>query len=209
MFSGRKNRNDFDLWRTGRNLDDAVIIYAQRFPDKIRSRTSFHRTIKQVTTNGSVQPEKRVRRATVTGGNSEINVLAAMAANPHASTRELSRDWGISQSSPLVLSNDGPLRFSLFLGIGKSQKEACLANMEAGTSLQAIGQLGILKTSFQPISLVKKSGLLLDDMAEKNLYFHKINALLSEKFSGRLMSPNGGINWQPRSWDLTPPDLSL
>ncbi|CAH0554022.1 unnamed protein product [Brassicogethes aeneus] len=28
----------------GRNLDDAVNNYAQRFPDKIRSRTSFHRS---------------------------------------------------------------------------------------------------------------------------------------------------------------------
>ncbi|CAH0559574.1 unnamed protein product [Brassicogethes aeneus] len=83
----------------GRNLDDAVNIYAQRFPDKIRSGTSFHRTVKQFNTNGSVQPKKRVRRATVTGGNDEINLLAATAANPHASTRELSRDLGISQSS--------------------------------------------------------------------------------------------------------------
>ncbi|CAH0550210.1 unnamed protein product [Brassicogethes aeneus] len=46
----------------GRNLDYAVNIYAQRFPDKIRSRTLFHRTVKQFTTNGSVQPKKRVRR---------------------------------------------------------------------------------------------------------------------------------------------------
>ncbi|CAH0554517.1 unnamed protein product [Brassicogethes aeneus] len=83
----------------GRNLDDAANIYAQRFPDKIRSRTSFHRTAKQFTTNWSVQPKKRVRRAIVTGGNNEINVLAATAANPHASTRELSGDLGVSQRS--------------------------------------------------------------------------------------------------------------
>ncbi|CAH0545913.1 unnamed protein product [Brassicogethes aeneus] len=42
----------------GRNLDDAVDIYAQLFPDKIQSRTSFRRTVKQFTTNGSVQPKK-------------------------------------------------------------------------------------------------------------------------------------------------------
>ncbi|CAH0553989.1 unnamed protein product [Brassicogethes aeneus] len=73
----------------GRNLDDAVNIYAQRFPEKIDH---------QFTTNGSVQLIKRVRRATVAGGNNEINVLAATAANPRASSRELSRDLGISQS---------------------------------------------------------------------------------------------------------------
>ncbi|CAH0550051.1 unnamed protein product [Brassicogethes aeneus] len=65
----------------GRNLDDAVNIYAQSFPDKIRSRTLFHRTVKQFTTNGSVQPKKRVRRTTVTGGNNEINVAAPTAAD--------------------------------------------------------------------------------------------------------------------------------
>ncbi|CAH0555902.1 unnamed protein product [Brassicogethes aeneus] len=92
-------RSQDNIREAGRNLDDAVNIYAQRFPYKIRSRTSFHRTVKQFTTNGSVQPKKRVRRATDTGGNNEINVLAASAANPHASTRELSRDLGISQSS--------------------------------------------------------------------------------------------------------------
>ncbi|CAH0553794.1 unnamed protein product [Brassicogethes aeneus] len=70
----------------GRNLDDAVNIYAQRFPDKIRSSTSFHRTVKRFTTNGSVQPRNSFRLATVTGGNNEINVLAATAANPHACT---------------------------------------------------------------------------------------------------------------------------
>ncbi|CAH0555861.1 unnamed protein product [Brassicogethes aeneus] len=56
----------------GRNLD-AVNIYAQRFPEKIRSRSSFHRTVKQFTTNWSVRPKKRLRPATVIGGNNEIN----------------------------------------------------------------------------------------------------------------------------------------
>ncbi|CAH0558966.1 unnamed protein product [Brassicogethes aeneus] len=79
---------------TRRNLDDAVNIYAQRFPEIIRSLTSFHRTVKQFTTNGSVQPKKRVRRATVTGVNNKINVLAATAANPHASTPEI---WDIPE----------------------------------------------------------------------------------------------------------------
>ncbi|CAH0555991.1 unnamed protein product [Brassicogethes aeneus] len=95
---GIKKINDLIHGEAGRNLDAVVNIYAQRFPEKNRSRTSYHRTVKQFTTNGSVQPKKRVRRATVTGGKNEINVLAATAANPHASTRKLSRDLGIYQS---------------------------------------------------------------------------------------------------------------
>ncbi|CAH0550170.1 unnamed protein product [Brassicogethes aeneus] len=41
---------------------------------------------------GVFNRKKRVRRATVTGRNNEINLLAATAANPHASRRELSRN---------------------------------------------------------------------------------------------------------------------
>lgn len=83
----------------GRNLENAVAIYAQRFPDRIRSRASFGRTIKQFITDGNVQPKKRTRRATVTGENNEIAVLAAVAHNPHVSTREIVRDSGLSLTS--------------------------------------------------------------------------------------------------------------
>ena len=44
---------------SGRNLADAVNIYNQRFPDRVRSRTSFFRTIKQFTAEGSVKPKKK------------------------------------------------------------------------------------------------------------------------------------------------------
>lgn len=82
-----------------RNLVNAVNLYTERFPNRIRSHTSFYRTIKQFTTDGSVQPRKRTRQATVTGENNEIAVLAAVADNPHVSTREIARDFGLSQSS--------------------------------------------------------------------------------------------------------------
>ena len=42
----------------GSNLENAVAIYAQRFPDRIRSRASFGRTIKQFITDGNVQPKR-------------------------------------------------------------------------------------------------------------------------------------------------------
>lgn len=65
----------------GRNVDNAIDLYAQRFPDRIRSRASFYRIIKQFTTDGSVQPQKKSRNRTVTGENNEIAVLAAIANN--------------------------------------------------------------------------------------------------------------------------------
>ncbi|XP_026826676.1 uncharacterized protein LOC113562216 [Ooceraea biroi] len=83
----------------GRNIDDAVTLYAQRFPDRERSCASFFRVVKQFTTEGSVQPKKRKRRATVTGENNEIAVLAAVANNRHVSTREIARDLALSQTS--------------------------------------------------------------------------------------------------------------
>lgn len=83
----------------GRNLDNAVNLYAQRFPNRIVSRASFYRTITKFTTDGSVQPKKKTRTTTVTGENNEIAVLAAVANNPHVSTREIARDSGMSQSS--------------------------------------------------------------------------------------------------------------
>lgn len=41
-----------------RNVNDAVSLYAERFPHRERSRASFFRVVKQFTTEGSVQPKK-------------------------------------------------------------------------------------------------------------------------------------------------------
>jgi len=82
-----------------RNFDDAVNLYAERFPDKVRSRSSFVRVIKQFSTEGSVKQKKRTRAATVCGENNQVAVLAAIAHNPHASTREISHQSGISRMS--------------------------------------------------------------------------------------------------------------
>lgn len=71
---------------SARNLDNAVALYAERFPDKPRSRATIHRVVNQFTTEGSVKPKKRTCRATVTGENNQIAVLAAMNYNPRVST---------------------------------------------------------------------------------------------------------------------------
>ncbi|KAJ8914489.1 hypothetical protein NQ315_002761 [Exocentrus adspersus] len=85
-----------------RSVIDAVALYAERFPDRNAiSRASFYRVVKEFTENGTVQPKKRTRRVTVTGENNEIAVLAAVAVNPHASSRRIARDSGISKTSIL------------------------------------------------------------------------------------------------------------
>lgn len=68
---------------------------------------------KQFTTDGSVQPQKKSRRRTVTGENNEIAVLAAVANNLHVSTREIARDSGMSQNSVLKILKYYPYQVSL------------------------------------------------------------------------------------------------
>lgn len=82
-----------------KNIDNAVDLYAHRFPDQPRSRASFYRIIQQFTQEGSVQTKKRKRRRTIAGENNEVAVLAAVAYNPHISTRQISRESGISQTT--------------------------------------------------------------------------------------------------------------
>lgn len=85
-----------------RNVVDAVALYAHRFPNRnTPSRSSFYRVVNGFRENGNVASTKRTRRATVTGEDNEIGVLAAVAHNPHVSSRAISRDSGISQRSVL------------------------------------------------------------------------------------------------------------
>lgn len=82
-----------------RNIDNAVDLYAELFPDMKRSRSSFYRVIREFTTEGTVHKRKKNRKRTSTGENNEINVLAQVAVDPHVSTRQISQGAGISQTS--------------------------------------------------------------------------------------------------------------
>lgn len=44
---------------SGRNIDEAVTLYADRFPDRPRSRATFFRLVKQFTTEGNVTAKKK------------------------------------------------------------------------------------------------------------------------------------------------------
>lgn len=61
---------------------------------------TFLRTVNLFAETGSVK-QTRNRRRTVTHEDAETDILAAVAVNPHISTRQLARSSGISQSSIL------------------------------------------------------------------------------------------------------------
>lgn len=111
----------FVYGEAGRRIDNAVNLYAQRFPDKVRSRASFARVIKQFSTEGSVKQKKRTRRATICGADNQAAVLGAVAyGNPQSSTREVSLQSGISHMSVwrmLKMHKFHPYHISLHQGL--------------------------------------------------------------------------------------------
>lgn len=83
----------------GRNMQNSLTMYNQRYPDKVRSRCSFYRVIQQFTSDGSVRRKQRTREATVIQDSNQVDVLASVSNNPHVSTRAIAHDTGISQTS--------------------------------------------------------------------------------------------------------------
>ena len=87
-----------------KNARAACNMYGERYPERRQpSVRNFQRLANLFSESGSVTPRKHNRRRTATGENSEVAVLAAVAANPHVSSRQLERDSGISQRSVLRL----------------------------------------------------------------------------------------------------------
>lgn len=90
----------FIYGEAGRNIRAACRLYAGRYPDRHQpSRTSFRRVVQQFTTTGSIVKKKKMRKKSVTDENAQIAVLAAVAHNPHVSTREIAGQSGISRTS--------------------------------------------------------------------------------------------------------------
>ena len=81
-----------------KNARAACNMYGERYPERRQpSVRNFQRLANLFSESGSVTPRKYNRRTTATGENSEVAVLAAVAANPPVSSRQLERDSGISQ----------------------------------------------------------------------------------------------------------------
>ncbi|XP_029053371.1 uncharacterized protein LOC114880973 isoform X2 [Osmia bicornis bicornis] len=54
---------------------------------------------------GSVDVRKRKCKNPMTKEDNEINILAAIAVNPHVSTRKIARQAGMSQSKNSIFQN--------------------------------------------------------------------------------------------------------
>ncbi|KZC06752.1 hypothetical protein WN55_07975 [Dufourea novaeangliae] len=83
-------------------LRDAVRLYAERFPERVTpSRSAFTNVIKSFQETERVDNKIRRRSKAATDDRNTVNILAAVTQNPHASTRQLARESGISQRSVL------------------------------------------------------------------------------------------------------------
>ncbi|EZA50914.1 hypothetical protein X777_10741 [Ooceraea biroi] len=77
-------------------------MYGQRYPEKrLPSRAAFDCLIKTFRETGSVCSRKKMRSRLQTNEPAEVTVLAAVANNPHISSRQIQRNTGISKTSVL------------------------------------------------------------------------------------------------------------
>ena len=82
-----------------RNAKQTEQRYAERFPEiRHPTRPTFTYIVSRLRETGSLSPRKRIRNKTVTNEAAEVVVLAAVAINPYAISREMrrERDWNQS-----------------------------------------------------------------------------------------------------------------
>ena len=94
---------------THKNAREAARVYRERFPN--RAKFPNHKIIiaaeQRLRQTGSLIKKKvNVRGRPVRNQENATNILAAVAANPHVSSRRLSEDSGISQRSVLRILHD-------------------------------------------------------------------------------------------------------
>ena len=84
------------------NAKQAEQQYAECFPERhLPTHPTFTNIVSRLRGTGSLSPRKRIRNKTVTNEAAEVAVLAAVARNPHVSSREMEREIGISRKSVL------------------------------------------------------------------------------------------------------------
>ena len=82
------------------NATKAEQRYAERFPERrYPTRPTFTNIVSRLRETGNLCPRKRIRNKTVTNEAAEVAVLAAVAINPHASSREMETEIGISRKA--------------------------------------------------------------------------------------------------------------
>ena len=78
------------------NAKQAEQRYAERFPERRHlTRPTFTNIVSRLRETGSLSPRQPIRNKTVTNEAAEVAVLAAVAIDPHASSREMEREIGI------------------------------------------------------------------------------------------------------------------
>lgn len=91
----------FVYGKARRNALEACGLYAERYPDRNHpSYMTLLRIVNSFVEDGSLK-RTRQRRRTVTQENAEVDILAAVAVNPHISSRQLAQSSGISKTSVL------------------------------------------------------------------------------------------------------------
>lgn len=92
---------------SGQCMRQTVRIYEDRFPDHIcSSRSAYSEVVKVFKETGSVDKKREwLRTKRATNKRNEINILAAVALNPHASTKQLECESSISQSNIVRILN--------------------------------------------------------------------------------------------------------
>ena len=84
----------------------ARLFYEERYPEQnTLSRQTFINIYKLFRSTGSVDVRKHKCKNPMTKEDNEINILAAIAVNPHVSTRKIARQVGMSQSKNSTFQN--------------------------------------------------------------------------------------------------------
>lgn len=88
------------LGESERNSFLASRLYAQRYPDRRHPKPEAFESVKErFERTGSIKYEKKERTKPITGEENEIMVLTSIVEDPHTSTRKVSRQLNISQTS--------------------------------------------------------------------------------------------------------------
>ncbi|XP_029053369.1 uncharacterized protein LOC114880973 isoform X1 [Osmia bicornis bicornis] len=85
--------------------DSAMSYSVTEWCDITVYRQTFINIYKLFRSTGSVDVRKRKCKNPMTKEDNEINILAAIAVNPHVSTRKIARQAGMSQSKNSIFQN--------------------------------------------------------------------------------------------------------
>lgn len=97
--------------KSRQNVMQAIALYIDRFPERNHpSRSTFRHVVSKFMESGSVEVRQKVRGRTATNEINQAAVLAAVAHDPHISSRDIASGSGISRRSVLRIMRDHKFR---------------------------------------------------------------------------------------------------